>query len=367
MDMHEVLEAVSAEARPSVLATIVCAEGHSYRKSGAAILLRLGGGQVGAISPGCLEQDLIERAPDVWTSGKHAFVDYNMNPDEDAIWGEAVGCGGKMRLLLEPVDGKLRSLLLEIRERNAQGESIRLTRSWDDERIEYSLDGAETDGGAAGGDSPGDRRLHRMSVAFDPKPRLVVFGAGQDAEAILSLAGRIGFRPVLADWRPALCSRERFPGADIVVGDPGKIVKQTGLCAEDYLIVCSHNLRQDKEMIRLALPLQLAYIGVMGSKKRIRMLFETFLIPSNVKAPIGLAIGADGPIEIAVSVAAELVAVRAERRALSDREAVNDVRSGTLFGGGAERKDGDAQAGNGAVGGHSARKPGAASAVVQPS
>lgn len=368
MDMYNVLAAVSADDQPSVLATIVCVEGHSYRKAGAAMLIKLSGEQVGAISPGCLEHDLLERTADVWASGRHEVIEYNMNPEEDAIWGEAVGCGGKMLLLLEPVVGLLRSTLLDALKNIKAGVSVKLERRWDAAVMDYVLhvEGRGLDAAEGHPVTEADGP-NRMSIRISPRPRLVLFGVGNDAYAIYSLVKHIGFQIVAADWRPSLCTQERFPEAECVIGSPEQIMEQLQLCADDYLIISSHNLQQDKEMIRLALPLQLNYIGVMGSKKRIRWLFETFLIPSNVRAPIGLSIGADGPNEIAVSIAAELIAVRAEHKSRSRREAGSDAYFSPLFSGRTEQEDGEKKAIVGAGDGPHARKHGDSYPIIKSS
>jgi len=344
MDMHEVLESLKESDEPSVLATIVCVEGHSYRKTGASMLFNFSGEQIGSVSPGCLEQDLLERATGVWDSGQFIYVDYNMKPEEDVIWGESVGCGGEIRLLLEPVEGRLRTILLEAKMKNDAGISVRLERSWNDKDINYVLTDQIGDGTVSTSRDDLHSGTNRMSVVITPRPRLVLFGVGKDAEAIYSLATQIGFRVVAADWRPSLCTKERFPKAECIVGSPEQIVEQIQFRPDDYLIVCSHHLQQDKDMIRLALPLKLVYIGVLGSKKRIRLLFETFLIPSNVHAPIGLSINADGPSEIAVSVAAELIAVRAGREGCSRREGSNYANISPLFSSRTEQTYGSSKA-----------------------
>lgn len=359
MEMHDILAAVHEDAQPSVLATILCVEGHSYRKAGAAMLFRLTGEQIGTVSPGCLEHDLFERAANVWESGNFELIEYNMNADEDVIWGDAIGCGGKLKVLLEPVRGVLRSLLLKAFKQGQEGSAVRLERSWLDEKIIYEL---RTEERAKGNKWTADSELedaNQMSVLITPRPRLVLFGAGKDAETIYSLVKRIGFQIIIADWRSSLCKKELYPDAECVTGSPEQIMQQLQLNAEDYLIVSSHNLQQDREMIRLALPLQLVYIGVMGSKKRIRSLFETFLIPSNVRAPIGLSIGAEGPDEIAVSVAAELIAIRAGQKGRNGREATRDAYFSPLFGGGHEQKNGTAKASDRAGDGRISRQYGA--------
>ncbi|WP_162341815.1 XdhC family protein [Paenibacillus paridis] len=344
MDMHEILTAVREENQRAVLATIVCVEGHSYRKAGATMLFIIGGKQIGSISPGCLEHDLMERAEEVWTTGRFSCIDYNMNQDKDVIWGEAIGCGGEIRLLLEPVNECLRAVLLKAKEYNDEGQSVRLTRSWNDHAISYSFTDVTFEEDAPCYTDRHEEGWVRMSMDICPRPRLVLFGAGKDTDALYALVKSIGFHIVIADWRGAICTKERYPDAECIVGTPVEIMEEVCFRPDDYLIVCSHQLQQDREMIRLALPLKLVYIGVMGSKKRIRLLFETFLIPSNVRAPIGLSIGADGPAEIAVSIAAELIAIRAGIKQRSRKEWGRDVDFGPLFGGRAKQAHGNAQA-----------------------
>lgn len=367
MELHTILSAIKEDDGPGVLATIVEAQGHSYRKAGASMLFKLSGEQIGTISPGCLEQDLAERAPAVWESGRYAWAEYDMDPDEDIIWGDAIGCGGKIRLLLEPVTGTLRSIFLNVHRHLEQRRTVTLERRWIGDTIEYDLTL-----GASGAlplcfEAGAGCAAVRMTQQFSPRPRLVLFGAGRDADAIYEIVKQIGFQLVIADWRTGLCARERFPEAECIVGTPEELACRLKFQPDDYLIINSHHLQQDREMLRLTLPLQLVYIGIMGSKKRIRLLFETFLIPSNVRAPIGLSIGADGPYEIAASIAAELIAIRAGRKARTGREAARDAYFGPLFGGGGRQAHGIPEAAARAGEGAAARRNGAACSFNKPS
>ena len=127
MDGYRVLGEVS-ELGPSVLATLVHVEGHAYRKPGAFMLLAADGRRAGSISPGCLEADLQERVSQLLETGRYEWVEYNMRAEEDAVWGEAVGCGGAIRILLEPVGEELRALLMETHASLSAGEAVRLSR-----------------------------------------------------------------------------------------------------------------------------------------------------------------------------------------------------------------------------------------------
>ncbi|MBW5448540.1 hypothetical protein GE107_21060 [Cohnella sp. CFH 77786] len=323
-----------------VWATVIAVEGHAYRKEGAAMVLSPEGKGAGIISPGCLEDDLKARVPEVLASGLPELVVYDMRPEEDPLWGEAIGCGGRITVLLEPLDGEILRLLREVRDRVDRGETAVLERWRDGKGISYRLrvdnavagdlgtagkaeenaaaeaggneggvEGAETATGVSGM-TAGGGLLHE--AVFRPKTRLIVFGAGRDAPPVCELGARIGFRVVVADWRQGLLAEERFPGAaEMVAGMPRELARKLALGPKDFVVLCSHQLRCDREMLEELLPIRPAYIGVMGSPKRISVLFEGLPWTPNVHAPVGLDIGAEGPDEIAVSIAAELIARRA--------------------------------------------------------
>lgn len=348
MDDYEVLRQAAGSREPAVLATVIGVEGHAYRKAGAMMLLLEGGGRVGGISPGCLETDLRERMPFVLEGGDCEIVHYNMRPEEDVVWGETVGCGGEQRILLEPVDGGLREVLREALQRLDAGEAATLVRWRAGAKLRYAL-GDERGVHSAGcraGDAGSAREEPLFALKLEPRPRLVLFGAGQDADPVFAIVGRIGFRLAIADWRPELLAPERFPGAELASGSAAEIAARLRLHASDYVIVCGHQLRRDREMLETLLPLVPAYLGVVGSSSRIRLLFEGLPRPAFVRAPVGLAIGADGADEIAVSIAAELIAVRSRLRKRKEVGGDGAQAYGHLFGGGAEPADGAAQAGS---------------------
>lgn len=336
--------------RPAVLATVVGAEGHAYRKPGAAMLLYGDGGRAGTISPGCLESDLAARISALLAEGRSELIRYNMRPEEDAVWGEAVGCGGLVDVLLEPLLGAAAAALAELAGRLRRGERATLLRYRTGAEVAYEVNDGR--GGAAAQFAPdlhgwAGREL-LLTQRLAPRPRLLLFGAGYDAEPVVRQAQALGYRVTVVDWRPQLLAPERFPGAGLLAGQPEAALATLRVGRGDYVLVMGHQLRQDRALIEALLPLRPAYVGVIGSARRIALLFAGLPMPSFVRAPVGLDIGAEGPEEIAVSIAAELVAIR--RSGGAGERYDRAERHGHFFGGGAQSEDGRAEAGSGVCG-----------------
>ncbi|MFC0211939.1 XdhC family protein [Paenibacillus chartarius] len=299
MDMENIAAYAGREEAGAVLATVISVQGHAYRKEGAFMLLAEDGRRIGSVSPGCLEADLQARVAEIVRNGVYEVAEYNLSPEEDAIWGEAIGCGGAIRILLEPLTASMRRVLIEIGRRIGGGETVWLERHAAGGALHYCLEDQPV---LRGGKVP------FYVSCYAPRPRLIIFGAGEEAAAVNGLAQSIGFRAVIADWRPGLCREERFPQAEIIVGEPEYVVRRLKVNGGDFVMIASHHLRRDHDMFTRLLPLSPAYLGIVGSAKRVKLLLGEAPVPPFVKAPIGLPIGAEGAAEIAVSVAAELVA-----------------------------------------------------------
>jgi len=353
MDGYSLLEYASRadrderRGRPPVLVTLLRSEGHSYRKPGAMLLILTDGRRIGTISPGCLEADLGERAFRLADSGEPELATYDLRPDEDPTWGEELGCGGVLSLWLEPLSDETLARLAEARRAVDEGISVEWTRRLAGGRIAYGWRIAERGGIASGAETDREDNL-LFSTRFVPRPRLFLFGADDASLPVARLASGLGFRLAVGDWRDSRCNADRYPGAELAVGPPAALAQRLRLGSEDYAIVGSHHLRRDREMLEtlLALRPKPAYIGAIGSKRRIARLFDGLEGTEAVRSPAGLAIGAEGPEEIAVSLAAELIAERSRRRRREGGGVV--VYRGDLFGGGAEHPNGRAEAGSGA-------------------
>ncbi|MFC3797854.1 XdhC family protein [Cohnella sp. GCM10012308] len=341
MEACEIVECWMTDAAPAVLATVIGVEGHAYRKPGAMMLLYADGRTRGTISPGCLERDLLERAQRLLAESRCEIVKYDMRPEEDAIWGDALGCGGVIKVLLEPLAGEAADAFREVGARLGAGEETSIIRYRDGAAIAYEVRAKRTaDRPAVPAASRFERLLFEQNVT--PRPRLLLFGAGFDAEPVARIAGALGFGVVVVDWRPGLLSVARFPGAELICGSPAEVAVELGAGPPDYALVMGHQMQKDRALIEALLPARLAYIGVIGSARRIAHLFDGLPMPPFVRAPVGLRIGAEGAEEIAVSIAAELIAVRRKNGSGEADERVENRCY--LPGGRAERQNGQAQA-----------------------
>jgi xanthine dehydrogenase accessory factor len=211
---------------------------------------------VGTIGGGCYEHDAFWKARESLQTRQPRLVDYALNDD----FAEETGlvCGGQMQVYIEPIE---------------------------------------------------------------PAPRLFIVGAGHVARHLAGLAEPVGFRTTVLDDREKFANRERFPGASEVVvhSIPEWLVRAT-FPANSYVVIVTRGHRHDWSALKALASRELRYLGLIGSKAKVKRIYDALLadgVPlealARVHAPIGLDIGAVTPEEIAVSILAELIAVRRGR------------------------------------------------------
>jgi xanthine dehydrogenase accessory factor len=158
---------------------------------------------------------------------------------------------------------------------------------------------------------------------YYPGPRLVVLGGGHIACALVEFAARLGFEIFVADDRPAYANAARFPeAASVICCSFTEVFDQVQVTDSSFVVIMTRGHRHDVECLRQALRIDLAYLGMVSSRRRVRAVREQMLAEGadsgrlkQLHSPIGLAIGAETPAEIALAIAAELVSVRrVERR-----------------------------------------------------
>jgi xanthine dehydrogenase accessory factor len=318
----------------TVLGTI----GSSPRHSGATMLVKADGSITGTIGGGPLEGSIIERAREALRTGRSLTERF-----ESAALGMA--CGGGGIVLIEPVDHSLTTVqelfraLTGLLDQGRRGWLVTVVAEEDDGGASVRRCLVQADGSVTGDPVCEPESLQVLAkrggtydriVAGDPARTYVeqigvrgsayVFGAGHCGEKLVPVLSGLGFFTVIVDDRPEFASRERFPAADrIVVPDSFDGVVGTLPIDEDsYLVIVTRGHSHDTSVLAQALRTKAHYVGMIGSKKKVagafRALAEEGFSPADlarVHAPIGLSIGAETPEEIAVSIAAQLIQVRA--------------------------------------------------------
>ncbi|WP_117168220.1 XdhC family protein [Paraliobacillus sediminis] len=327
-DIHEVLDVITLKReQSSVLATIIDVKGSAYKKEGAMMLFTEDGRQAGMLSAGCLEEDLAARIALQHYQVKTEVITYDMRNADEWSWGEGSGCNGVITILIEPVTANMRHYFMELNRVMQEGFAVTMIKTIPsnvacEETVFFQVE----NGHVFGDDSKekpnefaryikqSDRKGNGIKESgcyvqyFQAKPRLIIYGAGRDAEPLVEFASKTGFAVTIADWRQARCQQEVFPTAErIVLGFPEEVIKEIEVNEKDYVVLMSHSFRKDKEIIQQLSGKKMRYFGILGSLKRTKRLFAGKDIPSTITSPIGLSIDAEGPEEIAISVVAELV------------------------------------------------------------
>lgn len=331
------------------LGTVVATFSSSPRDPGAAMIVAEDGTVTGSVSGGCVEGAVYETAQEVLGERTPVLQRYGFS-DEDAF---AVGltCGGIIDIFVERVDtagfAELRDAIDAVRDevpvaiatvtehpdpevlgRHMLVFEDSVTGSLGSQRIDDAvtddarglLDSGRTGSLHYGPD--GQRRGEGLSVfvnVFQPPPRLLVFGAIDFAAAMARIGSFLGYRVTVCDARAVFATATRFPDADEVVVDwphryleaeaeAGRVDKRT------IVTVLTHDPKFDVPLLEVALRLDLAYVGAMGSRRthddrldRLREVGMTGAELARLSSPIGLDLGARTPEEAAVAIAAEII------------------------------------------------------------
>ncbi len=293
-----------AEDRKVWLVTVIETWGSAPRPPGALLALRDDGLVVGSVSGGCVEDDLIERVRTGERVGKPSLIHYGVSKDEAARFG--LPCGGNLRLVQEPLleTGWIDRIL----ERTAKHGLVVRTLDIDT--------GTSTIGDAARGDAFSfDGRV--MRAVFGPRWRMLIVGAGQLSRVLAQMAQALDFEIVCCDPREEYHLTWDVPNTQFTREMPDDVVLQLGLDAHSAVVAVTHDPKLDDLVLLEALRSPAFYIGALGSRgntaKRKERLAMFDLSPPEIArlhGPIGLDIGSRTPAEIAVSILAEIIAVR---------------------------------------------------------
>src|SRR3989454_8252412 len=344
-DALDFLARVLGAGQRAALATVVRVRGSAYRHEGAKLAVAENGTTAGNVSGGCLEQDVREVALQVIRTGRAELRSYCSSADEIEAWDLGVGCEGQVDVLFEPateprprerelLDGRRPFAVCGMMPGKGEGGRGRLIVTQD--AVEGHLGSADLNAGAAGQartllgtEQSGLHEIGGRAVFFDvflPPPQLVLLGAGEDARPLARLAAEVGFRVVVVDRRPGYLRSEWFPtAAGLVESDGADLAARLSLDGASYAVVMTHNFADDQAYLRALLRTPAPYIGMLGPRQRTHRIVrhpsgEGTVGEGRVYRAVGLDIGTDGAEQVALAVIAEVLAVRAGRRADSLRE-----------------------------------------------
>lgn len=293
------------------LATVVETKGSAYRRAGARLLVRADRKTWGAISGGCVESDIIERALQVIARGEAVLVHFRP-ADDDQIFGLGSGCQGEVGVFIEPLT-ESRHLLLH----------DRLTAPPSGEALITAYRGEPASMRTWIG-RPSDAPAGAFVQQIVSRLSLFIFGASPAAEPLLRFAKQLGWCVRIADHRPVVASDERLAAADAIEIAPAEeLPSRFSYPSPSAAVVMTHHYLRDLELIRQLAPLRLAYLGLVGSRERAQRLIAESSVSGvdSLRAPAGLDLGADAPSEIALSIVSEIQAVlrRTSATALRNR------------------------------------------------
>jgi xanthine dehydrogenase accessory factor len=321
--------------REVLLCQVVATRGSTPQKAGALMLIDPDGGQIGTLGGGCVEAEVKQRA--IRRLGQAGAELYSFVLDHDYAWADGLICGGKMVVLAECPRGpaplayyRAFLTLLEtglgfteavvLDPARCGGASVGQRFLFDHEGMPFaSLDGTEPPEGVSVAEET--RPTERAGVAYLPSKariRLVVVGAGHVGQAVAELAARVDFDVWVVDDRKQYANPERFPTAQrLVVGPMDTVLPGLEITPLTYALIVTRGHGHDQEALQHLAPTPAAYVGLIGSKRKIRMIFEALREAgvaeealARVAAPVGLDIGSESVVEIAVSIVAELISRR---------------------------------------------------------
>jgi xanthine dehydrogenase accessory factor len=355
--MRELLEelTISLDAgRPCVWCAVTETRGSTPQKAGAVMLVYPDGSQNGTLGGGCVEAEVKQRVLRVLADKVNEPAIFTFALDDNYGWDDGLICGGRMTILAHPfpADGAatyFHALLDRLVAGTGCTEAVivaEIEGSRIGDRFLFDADGIEVarlssrvapeavySGLVPLSERPGPGL--RNGVAYLPiLPRISILlvGGGHVGQAVADLASRVGFAMQVLDDRERFANRERFPTAEkVIVGDIGSSLKELApkLTAETYAIILTRGHSHDEEALYHLVNSACGYVGMIGSKRKIRLIFEDLLAKgitaealARVHAPLGLPIGSQTVPEIAVSIVAELIA----RRNLGTTEVTSRVR-----------------------------------------
>ena len=330
-----------------VLATVIHTEGSTPQKPGAKLLVRADGSGVGTLGGGCVEGDIWFAAKTLLRSGGPAEVrDYELT--EEIAARDGLICGGTMYFLLDPIrePGHFLPQMKKVEKAYEGGMPVgiaTLVGTPEESALQvgtklFIRENGETEGtlGVQVLDQETSRKARELLAygkcdylttesgfqvfieTYTTPPTLVIMGGGHISKALANLAQPLGYQYYIVDDRPEFANADRFPGAAAtIVASYDTGLNDIPINANTAVVVATRGHKYDDMAVEAAVRSPAGYVGILGSKRKNLLLFEELFrkgIPEEriraVQAPVGLDLGGRTPEEIALSIMAEIVAVR---------------------------------------------------------
>jgi xanthine dehydrogenase accessory factor len=324
---------------------LVETRGSTPQKAGAMMLVYPDGRQAGTLGGGCVEADVKRRALALFSAGKSEICRFQL--DSDYGWDDGLICGGRMQILVEPVIREhpdAGTYFRQLARRVSQGEGVTEVIVFDASASGLPAPQSllfDTAGDVVASlHAAGENALGRAQIAADLKPlsarprayaargvaflpslprcRLIIVGGGHVGQAVAHLAADLDFDVWVVDDRADVVSAERFPRAERRIAGPmADMLKGLDITPDTYCLIVTRGHNHDQEALFHLAQRGARYVGLIGSRRKIRLIFENLesegvsrAALEQVYAPLGIDIGSQTVSEIAVSICAELIAHR---------------------------------------------------------
>ncbi len=342
-DLYDQIIELSQAGLKCALCTLVSTRGSTPQEAGAKLLVFPDGKTAGTIGGGCVEAEVRRRALQALDSGSPQVMDFVL--DHDFGWDDGLICGGRMDVFVDVLDEQSAAIFQELRNRVEAKSPVVLGSFIKGEnagaKFLYAAEENELIGLEGGESSEDIRKAARSSRTANetsllpvaesedqvflephlPKPTLLIAGAGHVGQALAHQGQLLDFEVVVVDDRETFANPDVLPDADkIIVDDIPSVLKEFPVDEDTYIVIVTRGHLHDQDALFSVIDRPAAYKGLIGSRRKIRMIFDEFKrlgvdeeLMRNVYAPIGLDIASVTVPEIALSIAAQLVLVRRNR------------------------------------------------------
>jgi xanthine dehydrogenase accessory factor len=300
-DILDVIDEATAAGEKVAVATVIDTIRSAPRQPGAKMVVRESGRFTGSVSGGCVEADVVERAKQIFAGEEARRVHYGVTDGE--AWEVGLSCGGEIDVWLEQADPELWRDVRALLDEDGYGMLYTNTQTGE-KRLERGVL-----------EAPGLRDDGLFAEVVEGPLRVLIFGAAEAAEHLCSYGKNLGWRTTVVDARPALATPERVPSADEVIKAwPDQVVDR--IDERTVVVTLSHEERLDIPAVAAALERNARYVGAIGAKRtqerRRAALSEQGFSDADldrIHGPAGIDLGGRAPAQVALAIAAEIVAV----------------------------------------------------------